>query len=64
MDKVLSFKAYYLLITYLYMFKKKKKGFVHAFFHFLDPYMNGYQLQDSFPFLILALNTYVVRDMV
>ena len=26
-----------------------------AFFHFIDPYMSGYQLQDSFPFLIRCL---------
>ena len=50
LDKVLSFKAYYFLI---YVLKKKVLSFkIHAFFHFLDPYMSGYQLQDSFPFLI------------
>ena len=53
LDKVLSFKAYYSLITYLYMLKKRFccSKFMH-FSIFLYPYLSGYQHQDSFPFLI------------
>ena len=67
LDKVLSFKAYYLLITFLYMLKKKKKGFVmqnSCIFPFLRSLYEWISTSGQFSISHLGSQYSVVGDMV